>query len=167
MNFLRDRVVVFSFVVALALALQAAAFFKTPPASEVKPFSQNVDRGLARVVWFGGSGVAGEIWMDYGRPAWSDKLEGEMDKPENKRWRFGSDAVVRIAGLDRRAQEDARLIAFSGPGTAWIDAAPAADINREATGELSLLLDVRPDSPVTGEVRIGMNDASVPVTGLL
>jgi beta-glucosidase len=82
-------------------------------------------------------------------------------------WRFGTDAGVRIGGLDRRAQEDARLIAWTGAGTAWIEAAPAADINREATGELSLLLDVRADSPVTGEVRIGMNAASVPVTGLL
>jgi hypothetical protein len=42
-------------------------------------------------VYFGGSGVAGELWMDYGRPAWSEKLESEIDDPRNKRWRFGSD----------------------------------------------------------------------------
>ena len=69
--------------------LQASGWFRPEP--EVKPFSQNVERGLARVVYFSNSGVAGELWMDYGRPAWSDKLEGEIDKPENKRWRFGSD----------------------------------------------------------------------------
>lgn len=106
MKFLRDRVVVLAIVLSAVAALQAAAFFKAP-APEVKPFSQNVERGLARVVWFGGSGVAGEVWMDYGRPAWSEKLEGEMDKPENKRWRFGSDVwtsyesfvAVKAAGV--------------------------------------------------------------------
>jgi beta-glucosidase len=82
-------------------------------------------------------------------------------------WRFGSDAGVRISGVDRRAQEDARAIAWTAAGLAWIEAAPPADINREATGELSLMLDVRMDSPLAGEVSIGMNDGSVPVTGLL
>jgi hypothetical protein len=90
MNFLRARVVVLSIVLSVVAALQAASLFRAP-APDVKPFAQNVERGLARVVWFGGSGVAGEVWMDYGRPVWSEKLEGEMDKPENKRWRFGSD----------------------------------------------------------------------------
>jgi beta-glucosidase len=82
-------------------------------------------------------------------------------------WRFGADPAVRITGLDRRAQEDARAIAWTAAGTAWIEAAPPADINREATGELSLILDLRLDSPLDGEVAIGINAASVPVAGLL
>jgi beta-glucosidase len=82
-------------------------------------------------------------------------------------WRFGADPGVQLRGVDRRAQEDARGIAWSGAGAAWIEATPATDISREATGELILMLDVRIDSPVGGEVRLGMNGGSVPVTGLL
>jgi hypothetical protein len=90
MTYVRDGVVL-SLVLAGALLLLPAAEFLGTPGAEVKPFSQHVERGLARVVYFGGSGVAGELWMDYGRPAWSDKLESEIDDPKNKRWRFGSD----------------------------------------------------------------------------
>jgi len=86
----RDLVLLLAIGLAAGVIPPGAALLRETPA-EVKPFSQNVERGLARVVYFGGSGVAGEFWMDYGRPAWSDKLEAEMDKPENKRWRFGSD----------------------------------------------------------------------------
>jgi len=86
----RDRVLrSLPFLAALAI-LPASDLFRGSTA-EVKPFSQNVERALARVVYFGSSGVAGELWMDYGRPRWSENLESEMDKPANKRWRFGSD----------------------------------------------------------------------------
>jgi beta-glucosidase len=82
-------------------------------------------------------------------------------------WRFAADPGVAISGLDRRAQEDARMITWSRAGSAWIEAAPAANISREATGELILMFDVRVDSPPAGEVRIGMNGALVPMTGAL
>ncbi|HTU11384.1 MAG TPA: glycoside hydrolase family 3 N-terminal domain-containing protein [Allosphingosinicella sp.] len=82
-------------------------------------------------------------------------------------WRFTTDPAVRISGVDRRAQEDARALVWAAAGAARIEATPPADISREATGELSLMLDVRADSAVSGEVSIGMNDASVPVTGWL
>jgi beta-glucosidase len=82
-------------------------------------------------------------------------------------WRFAADPNVRIAGLDRRAQEDARSIAWSGPGSFYIEAAPATDISREATGELSLMFDYRVDQAPAGEVRLGMNGNDFPITGAL
>ncbi|MBV9901441.1 MAG: exo 1,3/1,4-beta-D-glucan glucohydrolase [Alphaproteobacteria bacterium] len=82
-------------------------------------------------------------------------------------WRFGSDPAVRIAGVDRRAQEDARTIAWSGPGSAYIEAAPATDLSREATGELSLMFDYRVDQAPSGPVSVGMNGNSFPITGAL
>ena len=76
---------------------------------------------------------------------------------------------VRVSGVDRRAQEDSRLFAFdgSGPGIARVSAARALDLTREANGELSLFVEYRVDAAPTGEVRLGMNDASVPITGFL
>ena len=82
-------------------------------------------------------------------------------------WRFGGDPAVQIRGVDRRAQEDARTIAWSGAGSLYIEAAPATDISREATGELSLMFDYRVDQAPAGEVRLGMNGTSFPITGAL
>jgi hypothetical protein len=88
----RARCLVFlAILVPAAVVLQGSGMFRTTGPADVKPFSQHVERGLARVVWFGNSGIAGEVWMDYGRPAWNEKLEEEIEKPANKRWRFGSD----------------------------------------------------------------------------
>ena len=76
---------------------------------------------------------------------------------------------VRVSGIDRRAQEDSRLFAFdgSGPGVARVSAAQALDLTRESNGELSLFIEYRVDQAPTGEVRLGVNDASVPITGFL
>jgi beta-glucosidase len=82
-------------------------------------------------------------------------------------WRFGGDAGVRISAVDRRAQEDARAIAWAGPGSLYIAAARATDIARETTGELSLMFDYRVDQAPAGEVRLGMNGTNFPITGAL
>jgi beta-glucosidase len=82
-------------------------------------------------------------------------------------WRFEGDPAIQIRGVDRRAQEDARTVAWSGAGSLYIQAAPAADIAREATGELSLMFDYRVDQAPAGEVRLGMDGTSFPITGAL
>ena len=79
------------------------------------------------------------------------------------------DNRVRVSGVDRRAQEDSRLFAFdgSGPGIARITAPQALDLTRESNGELHLILEYRLDEAPTGEVLLGVNDATVPITGHL
>ena len=76
---------------------------------------------------------------------------------------------VRVSGVDRRAQEDSRSFAFdgSGVGVARVGAAQPLDLTREANGELHLVVDYRVDSAPTGEVLLGVNDATVPITGFL
>ena len=82
-------------------------------------------------------------------------------------WHFAADPAVHIAAIDRRAQEDARTIAWSGAGSLAIEAAPATDLSREATGELSLMFDYRIDQAPAGDVMLGMNGALIPIGGAL
>ncbi|HWT13518.1 MAG TPA: exo 1,3/1,4-beta-D-glucan glucohydrolase [Allosphingosinicella sp.] len=82
-------------------------------------------------------------------------------------WSFATEGAVQLLGVDRRAQEDARAITWTGPGTAFIQAAPPTDISRQATGELSLMFDYRADGAPVGEVRVGMDGALLPIAGAL
>jgi beta-glucosidase len=76
---------------------------------------------------------------------------------------------LRMSGVDRRAQEDARLFVWNGTAraTAAIAATQPLDISREATGQLSLVVDYRVDVKPTSAVTLGMESASVPITGAL
>jgi beta-glucosidase len=81
---------------------------------------------------------------------------------------------LRIAGVDRRAQEDARRFTWNGSGAAAlvISASQPLDITREANGELSLVIDYRVDRAPTGAVTLGLEcgpncSATVPITGAL
>ncbi|HEY0044134.1 MAG TPA: exo 1,3/1,4-beta-D-glucan glucohydrolase [Allosphingosinicella sp.] len=76
---------------------------------------------------------------------------------------------LRIAGVDRRAQEDARRFTWNGSGgaSALILAGQPLDITREANGELSLVFEYRVDAAPTGTVTIGMEDVTFPITGAL
>lgn len=76
---------------------------------------------------------------------------------------------LRISGVDRRAQEDARLFVWDGSGgaTAALIADQPLDISREALGQLSLVIDYRVDVKPTAPVTLGMEGATVPVTGVL
>jgi beta-glucosidase len=71
----------------------------------------------------------------------------------------------QIKGVDRRAQEDSRQLRWTGtgPATLAIHANPALDLSRETTGQLSLVIDYRVDSPPTAPVTLG----KVPITGAL
>ena len=75
----------------------------------------------------------------------------------------------QIKGVDRRAQEDSRQLTWSGNGPAAlaIRANPPLDLSRETTGQLSLVVDYRVDSPPTAPVTIAMASNRVPIGGAL
>ncbi len=91
---------------------------------------------------------------------------------------LGNDAVtatgaLRMTGIDRDAQEDARRFTWNGKqaGTVEIEAPRPIDLSREANGELSLIVDYRLDTPPTAPVTLNMAGAgmmgSVAITGIL
>lgn len=89
-------------------------------------------------------------------------------------WSFETVGEARTRRIDRRAQEDAVAASFTGAdeGSLMLVAKEPADISREATGELSLLVDYRvesaPAAPVTLWMACGDRcGGSVPVAGLL
>jgi beta-glucosidase len=86
-------------------------------------------------------------------------------------WGFTAEPAggVSMKGVDRRSQEDSRQLSWNGagPASALIRANPLLDLSRETTGQLSLVLDYRVDSPPTAPVTMGMGKASVPVTAAL
>jgi beta-glucosidase len=89
-------------------------------------------------------------------------------------WRWTTTGSVQIRRVDRRAQEDALSFAWSGAGegTALLASTPPLDISREATGELSLLVDYRVDTPPAGAATLSMTcgqgcGGTVPIAGLL
>ena len=76
---------------------------------------------------------------------------------------------LQVAGVDRRAQEDARRFTWNGSGwaAAQIVAAQPLDISREANGELSLVFEYRVDRAPTAPVTIGMETITLPIGGAL
>jgi beta-glucosidase len=76
---------------------------------------------------------------------------------------------LRVSGIDRRAQEDARLFVWDGSGgaAAQILARQPLDVSRETTGQLSLVFEFRVDQAPTGPVTLAMDGAAVPIAGAL
>jgi beta-glucosidase len=81
---------------------------------------------------------------------------------------------LSVAGVDRRAQEDARRFTWNGTGGAalQITAGQPLDISREANGELSLIMEYRVDQAPTAPVLLGMvsgagSRVTLPITGAL
>jgi beta-glucosidase len=76
---------------------------------------------------------------------------------------------LRIAGVDRRAQEDARSLVWNGSGAASLQilAAQPIDISRESNGELSLVFEYRVDAAPTAPVTLSMANTGFPITGAL
>jgi beta-glucosidase len=102
---------------------------------------------------------------------WSLALleEGGVAVPVSGNAGATGSARLRVAGVDRRAQEDARSFTWNGSGgaTARVEAGQPLDISREATGQLSLVIEYRVDTRPTAPVTLGMQGSSVPITGLL
>lgn len=86
--------------------------------------------------------------------------------PPGWQWQFDGGT---IRALDRRAQEDARQFAWPGGrlARAAIQASSPIDISREATGELSLLVDYRVDVRPSAPTSLIMGSTPVQIGGLL
>ena len=81
-------------------------------------------------------------------------------------WSFVPSSGVTLQAIDRRGQEDTRLITFDGSGqqSLRIVASQPVDISRETNAELSLLVDYAVRSGPTGPVTVAIDQASVAVT---
>lgn len=91
---------------------------------------------------------------------------GRGTLPPGWSWTFAGQGG-RITALDRRAQEDARRFTWAGgaEATAQIAAPEPIDISREATGELSLIVEYRVDQRPTSAVTLAMDSAALQVGG--
>jgi beta-glucosidase len=94
--------------------------------------------------------------------------------PPGWSWAFEGDPAARVRSVDRRAQEDARQLVWKGSGeaSAILRAVPPIDISREATGELSLVVEYRVDEAPSEPVSLWMAcgdhcGGTVPVAGPL
>jgi beta-glucosidase len=76
---------------------------------------------------------------------------------------------LRIAGVDRRAQEDARQLVWDGTGPAFaqVNALQPLNLSRETNGDISLIVEYRVDAAPTAPVTLGLSGASVPIGGAL
>lgn len=95
--------------------------------------------------------------------------EGGVVEPVSGNAGMTGGGRIRVSGVDRRAQEDARLFSWDGTGgaVAQITAAQPLDISRESNGELSLVVEYRVDAKPTAPVTLGMEAQSVPIAGYL
>jgi beta-glucosidase len=86
-------------------------------------------------------------------------------------WSFGFEpaSAGQMKGVDRRAQEDSRQFTWPGAGPATVALRTNAplDLSRETTGQLSMVIDYRVDSPPTAPVTLSAASAAVPIGGTL
>lgn len=81
--------------------------------------------------------------------------------------------LVRISGVDRSAQEDARAVVWGAAGgTLRVVADKPIDMSRESNAQYSLVIEYRVDTAPAGAVRLGMQcgdtcAAAVPLTATL
>ena len=119
--------------------------------------------------------AAGADGVLFGRGAlaagWSFALgeEGGVASPVTGNAGATANGRLRIAGVDRRAQEDARSLVWNGSGAASVQilAAQPLDISRESNGELSLVFEYRVDSAPGAPVTLSMANVGFPITGAL
>jgi hypothetical protein len=88
---------------AIVLSLVGTAWRFLPPATntfaEGSVITQSLERSLSRLVWFSedrSNPIAGEFWIEYGRPEWKSEFAKALDGSGQKRWRFGADAWTTL-----------------------------------------------------------------------
>jgi beta-glucosidase len=81
-------------------------------------------------------------------------------------WSLAPAGGAAARAIDRRGQEDSRLVTFTGVGeqSLVLTASQPLDISREANAQLSLLIDYRLDARPTAPVFIAVNQARVTVS---
>ncbi|HYC95050.1 MAG TPA: glycoside hydrolase family 3 N-terminal domain-containing protein, partial [Sphingomicrobium sp.] len=84
-------------------------------------------------------------------------------------WRLAPSGGASVRAIDRRGQEDTRLVTFTGAGpqSFALTATQPLDISRETNAQLSLTFDVRVDAAPTAPVTVAVNGKPVPITGAL
>jgi beta-glucosidase len=67
-----------------------------------------------------------------------------------------ADGRLIMTAADKSAQEDARLLSWSGAGPAWVGLSGTSpiDLQRETNGQLSLGFDYKPSSPLAANVSL-------------
>jgi len=84
-------------------------------------------------------------------------------------WRLVPSGGASVRAIDRRGQEDTRLVTFTGAGqqSFALTATQPLDISRETNAQLSLTFDVRVDAAPTAPVTVAVDGKAVPITGAL
>ena len=81
-------------------------------------------------------------------------------------WRLGIDAAITERRVDMGAQENARQFEWTASGAFAIDG-PPVDLSRQRDEGFVLRLDWRVDTPVSGEVQMGLGGGTLDLTDYL
>ncbi|MEG3086993.1 glycoside hydrolase family 3 protein [Sphingomonas sp. PB4P5] len=121
--------------------------------------------------------AAATIGQFYAKGRLPDGWTMVLDEPGQASVTLGRAAAASAGGrlaaryVDRRAQEDALALVWSGPAALRIVPPQPIDLDRESNGELSLVMEYRLDRPATGVATLGLADTArstaVPIAGLL
>ena len=76
---------------SLGAAIALAPVHAAPVQEAGKPYVQDTQRGMTRVVYFGNDGVSGEYAIEFGKPQWKAEFEQQIEKSKGKRLRLGND----------------------------------------------------------------------------
>ena len=98
-----DLLVMFSTAIPITGGMAAA-----PAPTQQTPFPENSPRGATRIFYWFGPDSAGQVAIQYGRPAWNGKYAQFLNKPSDRRWRLGenfwttldTNMALRIGGVD-------------------------------------------------------------------
>jgi beta-glucosidase len=118
---------------------------------DLKPLPE--DAGMSNVAT-----VDSRTFFSAGRPGlgwhWVASAEGGNTRDLPRGVGSLNDNRISLAAADKTAQEDARLIHWSGTGPGWVGLTGTApiDLQREANGQLSLALDYKLDAPLQTKV---------------
>jgi beta-glucosidase len=108
------------------------------------------------------NGSAARSYFVAGKPGhgWSLAVgeDGGARAPLEAAKGASSSNTVRVTALDRSAQEDARLLTWSGAkrGTVALQGSSPVDLQREANGQLSLAFDYKVERAPTAPVQLGL-----------
>lgn len=95
---------------------------------------------------------------DPGHPVLPPNLEAYfVDGRSPAPWSLAADGAASLRAIDAGAQENAREASWSGDGAGSVTiAGPAADLSRQANGDMALRIRYRLDAAPTGPVRLSL-----------
>lgn len=87
---------------------------------------------------------------------WTIAIGGKQRQPLSTGIGATPDGALKVSAIDRSAQEDGRLLEWSGPASFAIERSEPIDLQREANGQLVLVFDYRVDVAPSDEVTLGI-----------